>query len=314
VGSLPLLSINNPNQLFCYPNPNSYSISLTASGASAYKWMPGNNSNAGILVSPTVTTIYTVTGANSTCSTSAVTTISVAANFSIAVVASNTFVCFGDNTTISVLGASSYVLLPNIAGTGSALLTPTVNTTYTFTGANGYCRDTKSISIFVNPDFYPDMLLSTDSVCAGQVIDIMGLSTINFTVNPGNISGVNPAIVSPLANTIYTITTSNNGTCFKDTVIAVAAKDCSDVGIRQHELKEVVLIYPIPTSTRLLIETQLSFETLEVLNILGSKVYAQQINGLKKIAIDIEQWAKGVYFVKLYNDLNHELVKKIVVE
>lgn len=66
--------IVSPNQAIC----KGASISLTASGAEAYSWSPGNVSGNTISVSPTVTTTYTVTGITAEgCSDSASVTISI---------------------------------------------------------------------------------------------------------------------------------------------------------------------------------------------------------------------------------------------
>jgi gliding motility-associated-like protein len=53
------------------------SSTLSASGANSYSWSPGNLYGSMVLVSPTVTTNYTVVGANGICTNSAVTTVSV---------------------------------------------------------------------------------------------------------------------------------------------------------------------------------------------------------------------------------------------
>jgi hypothetical protein len=53
-------------------------LSLTCGGAFTYSWSPGGSNNTNILISPTVTTIYTVTGAsNQGCTSSITTTVTV---------------------------------------------------------------------------------------------------------------------------------------------------------------------------------------------------------------------------------------------
>ncbi|MBK9283440.1 MAG: T9SS type A sorting domain-containing protein [Sphingobacteriaceae bacterium] len=49
-------------------------ISLSTSGASSYTWQPGGANNINIIVNPTVTTVYTVTGSNAFGCTSQITT------------------------------------------------------------------------------------------------------------------------------------------------------------------------------------------------------------------------------------------------
>ena len=70
---LPTISISSSNSIICYGG----AAYLTASGANTYFWSTGNNV-AFIMVTPTVTTNYTVTGTNTNgCSNSAVITQSV---------------------------------------------------------------------------------------------------------------------------------------------------------------------------------------------------------------------------------------------
>ena len=49
---------------------------------------------------------------------------------------------------------------------------------------------------------------------------------------------------------------------------------------------------------------------LEVFNILGSKIYSQELTG-SKTAINTSQWQKGVYLVRVYSD-NQTLTKRFV--
>lgn len=53
------------------------SATLIANGATTYSWMPGNINSNSITPSPTVTTNYTVVGANGTCTNSSISTVSV---------------------------------------------------------------------------------------------------------------------------------------------------------------------------------------------------------------------------------------------
>jgi len=312
VGNLPQLSVQNPNTQLCFPNPNNFSISLVASGANSYNWMPGNTSGPLRSVSPTVTTVYTVTGTNGSCATSSITAVTVINNFSVSVSATNTFVCFGNSVTINPTGANSYTFNPGGFSTGSLLVSPTVSTTYTITGATGFCRASKTLTLLVNPYFQTDVATSADSVCAGYPAFINGISTINFTVNPGNLT-TNPSIVAPLVTTNYTITSANSN-CLKDTVITIVTKECNDVGIRQFENKDRLKVYPNPASTSFIIEMPQQMHSIEVFNAFGSLIYAEESFGSELVEIDVQKWAKGIYFIQLSDKHRSTLSKKLVIE
>ncbi len=69
----PTLSIT-PSQTI---NPGSI-ITLTTGGAFTYSWSPGGSNNTNILINPSVTTVYTVTGTNNySCTASITTTVTI---------------------------------------------------------------------------------------------------------------------------------------------------------------------------------------------------------------------------------------------
>lgn len=130
---------------------------LTASGATTYTWNTGVNATT-ISVSPSVTTIYSVTGANAAgCTSNNSYTVSVNPIPNLGVSASKTVVCAAGNAvTLTVNGAGTYTW-SNGANTTSVNVTPTVPSnpghglvSYSVTGtdANG-CQSTAVISISV---------------------------------------------------------------------------------------------------------------------------------------------------------------------
>ena len=81
-------------------------ISLSASGASTYKWIPGNLSGATVSVSPTTTTTYTVTGTSTDgCTNTATKTITVFDVPTPNISSSKTTICQGDS--IKLVGTTS---------------------------------------------------------------------------------------------------------------------------------------------------------------------------------------------------------------
>lgn len=60
VNSLPLINISTSDSIICGP-PFQETCTLTANGAATYTWVPAAN-GANVIISPTVTTTYTVTG------------------------------------------------------------------------------------------------------------------------------------------------------------------------------------------------------------------------------------------------------------
>ncbi len=74
VNTTPTVSIANSNSLICVGQP----VTLTASGATTYTWS-NTSITSSIVVSPTITTIYTATGSIGNCTNTAIYTQSVSA-------------------------------------------------------------------------------------------------------------------------------------------------------------------------------------------------------------------------------------------
>ncbi|HRD38706.1 MAG TPA: hypothetical protein PLC65_08745, partial [Bacteroidia bacterium] len=105
-----------------------------------------------VIVSPSVTTVYSVTAANGAgCTTTR--TVNLIVNTTPTVVAStsSSTLCSGTSATLTATGATNYTWTPGPLTGGTVVVTPTTSTTYTVRGANGNCFNTQTISITVLP-------------------------------------------------------------------------------------------------------------------------------------------------------------------
>lgn len=126
---------------------------LTASGASSYSWNPGGNVGNSIIISPTITTNYSVTGTNTLlgCTSSTNYIQQVNPNPIINTSTSTSTICVGQSATLNAVGASNYNWLPG--GNGSSItISPTVTTSYSVVGTNSItgCSNTSTITQFVS--------------------------------------------------------------------------------------------------------------------------------------------------------------------
>jgi len=122
------------------------STTITASGAISYSWSNGFNSTSQT-VSPTVTTVYTVTGTTNSCSASAFKTINVNASPTVSLVATPTTIVAGALSTLTASGASTYAWS---SGTGTTqTVSPSVSTLYSVTGTTAGCTGIASTTVTV---------------------------------------------------------------------------------------------------------------------------------------------------------------------
>lgn len=112
---------------------------LTAGGASTYSWNTGVT-NATISVSPTGTTVYSVTGMSGSCSNTATFTLSVNAAPSLSITQSSTLACQGEAVTLTAAGATTYSWITGETTaqiSTASILSPGANFTVTGTDGNG---------------------------------------------------------------------------------------------------------------------------------------------------------------------------------
>jgi PKD repeat protein len=196
------------------------SRTLTASGANTYTWMPGSITGSAVVVSPTTTTVYTVTGTNaSNCTNTKTFTLAVSPLPTLTV--GSATICPGAAGTLTVTGGSSYTWNPGGITGSSAVFSPTSTTAYTVTGSNGSCTTTKTTAITVNPK--PIIVVNNPSVCAGQNIYLTSNGGVSYSWSGP--SGFNSSVQNP---TITNAGTSNSG---QYTVVVTSAQGCTNSAI-----------------------------------------------------------------------------------
>jgi hypothetical protein len=175
------------------------STTLTASGASTYLWGGALGTTAAINVTPAATTIYTVTGTGGACTIPNVNTFTVTVNASPTITVNSGAVCAGTSFTMAPSGGITY----SYTG-GSAIVTPTANTSYTVTSANASgCIGSAVSSVTVNP--LPLVVVNSGAICAGNSFTMAPTGASSYTYSSGS------AVVSPTANTTYTVTGESVG-------------------------------------------------------------------------------------------------------
>jgi hypothetical protein len=168
----PTVAVNATPTLIC----SSQTATLIAAGASNYSWTNGAN-NFSLVVTPSITTAYTVTGIdNNNCSSRASISLSVNPSPTISITSSQGTICVGESATLTATGGATYTWSSGNT-TASLAVNPTVTTSYSVdaTGTNG-CKRTSTYSQIVNA--------CTGINSAGQIEDL------NISIYPNPNSGV----------------------------------------------------------------------------------------------------------------------------
>ncbi len=214
------LTVNNNPTLTATPSSTAicsgFTANLTATGASTYTWNPGPVTGSLVSVTPSATTIYTVTGTSAAgCINTQTTSLTVNNNPTLTAVASPTAICFGASANLTASGATSYTWNPS-AYTGSLVsVTPSATTIYTVTGTSvAGCINTQTTSLTVNNNPTLTATPSSTAICIGASANLTATGASTYTWNPGPITG-SLVSVSPSATTIYTVTGTSAAGCVK---------------------------------------------------------------------------------------------------
>jgi serine protease len=186
------------------------SVIENLTGATTYTWLPSGTGNSSTLT-PTVTTIYTITGSSGGC-TSAVrnVTITVTPNPTVNISASSSTICTGQTASLTASGAATYAWLPGALTTTVISVTPTTTTIYTVTGTTAGCSSNKTITVNVTSTPTISASITNTTICRGTSVVVTTTGTAAYTWLPSG-SG-NSSTLTPTATTIYTVTGSN-GSC-----------------------------------------------------------------------------------------------------
>ncbi len=192
----------------------------TATGVTTYTWNTGPTTTF-VVVAPLVTTVYTVTGSNNSCTATATQTVYMGIGPPINIVENNT-ICSTQSTTLTASGATTYTW--STGATNSVVtLAPNITTTYTVIGSTASCTSTALFTVTVTPT--PSLTtIGTYSFCDTQSSATISASgATNYTWSPSiGLNNTNTSLVTanPNVSTTYVLT-GFNGICTSSINVAV---------------------------------------------------------------------------------------------
>jgi hypothetical protein len=213
----------------CTGSSTTLTASAAPSGTTSFIWL-GSGATAGAqynnpFYTPIINTpkTYTLTGSVNGCPGDPVTvTLTPLPRPVLISSASPNNICRGDQSTLSVSGASTYTWSPANSlntNTGTPVIaTPTITTNYTVQGtdANGCVSDLVYDNVTVSPN--PTVTITTPShtICQGNstVLTAHGASTYVWSPATGlNTTTGNVVTANPSSTTVYTVTGSYASGC-----------------------------------------------------------------------------------------------------
>jgi len=292
------------------------SATLSASGGDSYAWS-NNDSSATITVSPSNTSIYTVTVTNNNgCSATDNATVVVGSEPT-ANAGPDKEVCEGDTVTLTASGGVAYAW-DNGATSASITVQPAFTQNYNVTVTNSFgCEDTDAAKVTVNnlPSVSLQEIDTTICVEASSVV-------LNGTPAGGTYSGtaVTDSLFTPsVAGTgtfdlYYTYTDNNN--CSNTDTTSVTVDVCQ--GIEELSGIDKIGIYPNPFSDQVNLAVNATAKSdlqIEVTDITGQTILQKQETvqtGEQTITLNPdEKLAGGLYYLTVQKEEEKRTFKLI---
>lgn len=189
------------------------SVTLTATGADTYDWMPGSFTGSSVTDSPTTTTTYTVTGTITATGCTSIQTVTVTVNpLPVVALGNDTTICGSAITLDAQNAGSTYLWSDNsTAQTLTAVTTGTYGVTVT--DVNG-CTASDAINVTINTP--PVVALGSDiTQCGGTITLDAGNAGATYLWNDNS---TNQTLTVSVSGTYDVTATDANGCSASDTI------------------------------------------------------------------------------------------------
>lgn len=181
------------------------------SPATVFLWAPLNYTTASGLtyVTPSVTTVYTLTTSDGTCSGVGTLTVYVNPIPTVSIVSSGSAVCQGAAITMTANGGNTYTWYPGAVSGSTFTANPTGPTLYSVAASNSFnCIGWANQVVLTNPSPVLTVTSSSSLICSGTQVTLSASGASSYSWNTG---ATTPMITDmPQATTSYTVTGFSN--------------------------------------------------------------------------------------------------------
>ena len=277
------------------------SFTINPLGGTSYTFSSGS-----AVVTPTAATTYTIWSASTTggCLGYALSTVSISGYPVISVYSGTT--CSGSPYTINPSGAVSYTY-----SGGSAVVSPTVNTTYTITGANlAGCTSTAVCNVAVVPGTPISATANPTLICVGESA-VLSASTTATTYTWSTGATSSSISVSPTGNTVYSVSSYGTNGCLNLGNVTVLVNPCTSI---DELTSSFISVYPNPHtgSVNLVLPAELAQHALiEMYDALGKLMLKHELTH-ELNTINMTDLPNGLYTYKVINQSQVVKVGKLV--
>ena len=296
----------NPSDTVC----SGSSTTLTASGGSSYLWTLGQT-DAAIVVSPTVTTTYSVTVSDTNgCSQKLGKKIVISVPSVNITVSPSSTICAGGTATLTGHGGVTYSWAPGGQTDQVITVSPSSNTNYIVTATNALgC--TKSSALLMHVSTIKVTVTPSTTLCIGNAVHLTASGGNNYSWYPGG--QTTAAITDTIQGDItYTVTGTTTTGCNVTVQQTIYSSPCTGIPVYGEDFS--VTIFPNPSNGEFTVELEegsaLGTAEVEIHNMIGEVIYRKAMSGRKE-NFRLNN-ADGVYFVKI-TTAKGIVTKKIII-
>jgi PKD repeat protein len=324
--NMPTAAFTSNNTTICEGEQVSFT-NQSSTNSTSWNWsFPGGNPSSSNLQNPTVVYpaagTYTVSleainnAGNNTVSTTNYITVNSSGTLNATAVPS--IICEGSNSSISVVGGSSYSWTPSnglTTATGAQIVaSPSSTTTYTVSGQGNCGTINTSVTVTVNASPVTPPITQVGNVLS---VTIPSNHSIQWYLNGNPIIGASNATITITQNGDYSYMLTDNNGCFSISEIYDAKLD--NTGLEENFIGFNYSIFPNPSSgivniTLTNVSEQIS---LRIFDILSKEINltdnSSSINQSNNFQIDLSAYSSGVYFINLRTNKG-TVVEKIMIQ
>lgn len=213
--------------------------------------------------------------------------------------------CQGNNVVLTASSANSYSW-----SNGAITQSITVNTSGSYSVAitSGTCTQTPpSVSVTVNT--IPSINISSNAniICTGQsaTLTATGANTYSWNTNSGSTS----IVITPTANTTYSVTGTNTNNCAGSAAFTQSISSCASLNENNQSLIVEFAMFPNPAKESVKFHSNENI-VIELFDLLGSKL--SELNSMQ--TLDCTDFAKGVYLIRAKNRTGNYTAKLLIIE
>lgn len=277
------------------------SFTLSASGANTYVWSHGPTTNSTV-VTPLVSTTYTVEGANSTSGCTDTKVVALSVFIPTVAVSGNTSICSGGTATLSAVGAGSFTWNPGGIPFGGISVSPASTTIYTVNaiGQQGAltCPASATFEVLVNPTPTVSASGVKPAVCVKETNTLSANGAQTYTWVSTNTTVVAPSLTvssTTAGITVYTVTGVNAQGCEASITVASNISACTAL-TEAAAFASSLVVYPNPNNGQFVLQGSKEM-ALSLVNTLGQEVTKIQLNESNGYSSSVTGIAEGVYFI-----------------